>query len=50
MIVLLVLLMLKSLALIVEAVLWLLILDDDITTFARLFISICSEFVNWIST
>ena len=51
MIVLLVLLMLKSLALIVEAVLWLLIFDrDQIATFARLLMSSCSEFINWICT
>ena len=50
MIVLLVLLLLKSLALIVEAVLWLIIFDDQIGTFARLFMTSCSEFVNWVST
>ena len=46
----LVLLTLKSLSLITEAALWLLLFDDNITSFWRFVMSNVAEFVNWTST
>mmetsp|Transcript_39444 Transcript_39444/g.51636 ORF Transcript_39444/g.51636 Transcript_39444/m.51636 type:complete len:106 (-) Transcript_39444:32-349(-) len=50
MVVLLAFLMVKSLSLIMEAILWLTIFESDLDGPGRLTMSACSEFVNWCST